>query len=439
MTTGQRIAAKRKELSLSQEALGEALNVSRQSIYKWESDTSLPDIDKLVALSRLFSVPVGWLLGVEEENEPSPDTPDADQLTEGQMKLLEEILSRYQQEKEDSLTAQQVEELLSRKLAERPKKKKSSLTIVLAGAALCALVLVCFNLFSKLEQMESRYNSLSNAINNVTHNVNSQIGGITDRVEEILKAQNDLTADYDTWYTTADLAANTISFSLRTVPKTYVEGMDVVFLADTGSGPVEYPATPGPQQEFTAEISCELTDLITLSAVFITGDTRQTQLLDVYEGLYSSSLPYIEFQGLEGVYLHDVTGENGVFHLPARGEAGWISRTSCETEFGEVEIRDWQVGLFKNFQLLAWMEPSPTPDNWNLTADQVYYPPEMDVALKKGDILHFAVIFTDEYGRQGAAPSIPFFECLGDEISWPSSSDASYFDEIERYTLSYTK
>ena len=39
MTTGQRIAAKRKELGLSQEALGEKLGVSRQSIYKWESDT----------------------------------------------------------------------------------------------------------------------------------------------------------------------------------------------------------------------------------------------------------------------------------------------------------------------------------------------------------------------------------------------------------------
>ena len=41
MTTGQRIAAKRKEHNFSQEALGEALGVSRQSIYKWESDASL--------------------------------------------------------------------------------------------------------------------------------------------------------------------------------------------------------------------------------------------------------------------------------------------------------------------------------------------------------------------------------------------------------------
>ena len=41
MTLGQRIAQKRKELGLSQEALGDQLGLSRQSIYKWESDLSL--------------------------------------------------------------------------------------------------------------------------------------------------------------------------------------------------------------------------------------------------------------------------------------------------------------------------------------------------------------------------------------------------------------
>ena len=58
MTTGQRIAQKRKELGLSQEALGDRLGVTRQSIYKWESDSALPEIEKLVALSRLFGVSI---------------------------------------------------------------------------------------------------------------------------------------------------------------------------------------------------------------------------------------------------------------------------------------------------------------------------------------------------------------------------------------------
>ena len=65
-TIGQRIAAHRKRLGLTQEALGEKLNVSRQAIYKWEQDAALPEIDKLIALSRLFGVSVGSLLGVEE-------------------------------------------------------------------------------------------------------------------------------------------------------------------------------------------------------------------------------------------------------------------------------------------------------------------------------------------------------------------------------------
>ncbi len=66
MTIGQRIADCRKKLGLSQEALGEKMGVSRQAISKWEADGALPEIDKLIALSRLFEVSVGWLLGVEE-------------------------------------------------------------------------------------------------------------------------------------------------------------------------------------------------------------------------------------------------------------------------------------------------------------------------------------------------------------------------------------
>lgn len=88
MTFGQRVAQKRKELGLSQEGLGEKLGVSRQAIYKWEADAAMPEIDKLITLSRIFSVPVGWLLGVEET---TPETVNPDQ-----EKLVEDILSRYQ-------------------------------------------------------------------------------------------------------------------------------------------------------------------------------------------------------------------------------------------------------------------------------------------------------------------------------------------------------
>lgn len=89
MTIGQRIAQCRKQLGISQEALGEKLDVSRQAISKWEGDAALPEIDKLIALSRLFGVTVGWLLGVEE----LPG--DKDTLTEEQLSAMEQLVKLY--------------------------------------------------------------------------------------------------------------------------------------------------------------------------------------------------------------------------------------------------------------------------------------------------------------------------------------------------------
>ena len=66
-TLGQRIASQRKKLGISQEVLAEKMEVSRQAVSKWESDGAIPEIDKLLSLCKFFSVPIGWLLGTEDE------------------------------------------------------------------------------------------------------------------------------------------------------------------------------------------------------------------------------------------------------------------------------------------------------------------------------------------------------------------------------------
>lgn len=66
MTLGQRIQELRRGLNLSQEELGEKMGVSRQAISKWEGDQTIPELDNLIALSKLFGLTVGQLLGVEQ-------------------------------------------------------------------------------------------------------------------------------------------------------------------------------------------------------------------------------------------------------------------------------------------------------------------------------------------------------------------------------------
>lgn len=68
MTMGQRLLALRTRAGLSQEALAERLGVSRQSISKWETDGSIPDLDRLVRLSEIFGVTLDELVkGMPEE------------------------------------------------------------------------------------------------------------------------------------------------------------------------------------------------------------------------------------------------------------------------------------------------------------------------------------------------------------------------------------
>ena len=67
MTLGEKIYRLRIERGLSQEAFGEMLNVSRQSVSKWETDQSLPELDKIVAISEMLGVSTDYLLKESEE------------------------------------------------------------------------------------------------------------------------------------------------------------------------------------------------------------------------------------------------------------------------------------------------------------------------------------------------------------------------------------
>ena len=53
----------RKEKGWSQEELGNRLNVSRQTVSKWELGSTTPELNKLMELSRIFQVSIDELVG----------------------------------------------------------------------------------------------------------------------------------------------------------------------------------------------------------------------------------------------------------------------------------------------------------------------------------------------------------------------------------------
>ena len=66
MNLADRIQSLRKAKGISQEQLADQIGVSRQSVSKWESEQSTPDLDKIILLSDFFDVTTDYLLkGIE--------------------------------------------------------------------------------------------------------------------------------------------------------------------------------------------------------------------------------------------------------------------------------------------------------------------------------------------------------------------------------------
>jgi len=77
MILAEKIVKLRKQVGWSQEELAEKLDVSRQSVSKWESANSIPDLTKIILLAEIFSVSTDYLLKDELE-EPEPGSPQVD-------------------------------------------------------------------------------------------------------------------------------------------------------------------------------------------------------------------------------------------------------------------------------------------------------------------------------------------------------------------------
>jgi transcriptional regulator with XRE-family HTH domain len=77
MNFGTNLSAARRARAMSQEELADRLNVSRQTIYKWETGFTYPDVDKLCDIARILDVSTAYLLGeaeLREDREPPVQT-----------------------------------------------------------------------------------------------------------------------------------------------------------------------------------------------------------------------------------------------------------------------------------------------------------------------------------------------------------------------------
>ncbi len=100
MNISNRIIKLRKQKGWSQEELAEKLDVSRQSVSKWESGTSVPDLTRILQMSEIFGVTTDYLLKGDGQTLPVDSTEN-------------EINSYMEEEKISILCDEQIKSFLS--------------------------------------------------------------------------------------------------------------------------------------------------------------------------------------------------------------------------------------------------------------------------------------------------------------------------------------
>ena len=283
MTLGQNIQALRHTAGLSQEGLGEKLGVSRQAISKWEADGAVPEVDKLIALSRLFGVSLHDLLQVEETGCEVP-------------KDLEEQGDRVEQaEQPPEEGAENPPE--NEAPPRRNGRWRTALCVVLA-AVVCVQGAALFRLNEKLEEQgdaltgqEAEIQQLEELTDALVSELSMQ-GSQISRLEQSIGLQDGrieldpalpLVSHVD--FTIETTEYGTRALKLNLVPAQSAEGMWVRFhITCPGGAARSHPASQlADSSVYTLSMICtdeELADGFTVSAVFLDGTDRQyTQAL----------------------------------------------------------------------------------------------------------------------------------------------------------------
>ena len=255
LTIGQRIAQERKKLNISQVGLATRLDVSRQAISKWESDAAIPEIDKLIALSKLFGVSVGWLLGVED-----PAVSRTEALTEDHYKIIEELVKKYQ------------------------APPKSHLTIfhyLVAFGASLLIFLFLYGTTSRLEKQILMYES------NITA-LSSSIAALSERLDALeaapqaISTPGQLLADYDLepYPLAATKSGRRVKVSFSAVPHVWNTG-DIGYICVSGPGEPFRIKCDWDGGHLTAELILEIEDGYDLCfAVEHSDNSQEQQLLE---------------------------------------------------------------------------------------------------------------------------------------------------------------
>ncbi len=422
-TLGRRIQEARKAAGLSQESLGERLGVSRQAVSKWEADAAVPELENLSAMSRIFGVTIGALLGVEPEaaedrsEKDAPEAPGegvegtapAGELTDRELAAVEAIVQKYL-------------EAVRRPRWSRRRK-------FLAGAAVCAvLVLAAVGLCRHYSNLRGQIDEIQYQVGDIINILGEQHVSLSG----LMREQRSIISDYSVQIQDYDLEKAVWYLTASVTPKEYTADTVATFTAQTNTGKTESAQARNDGGVFTVENWAVPMGEPVPPGVMDADDDESGSLVQVSVTLTDGDTSQIE--SLETLYE-----DPSAYQLWINGNWGEEWENSCllfqeldlqisnETDI-PLELTDAELALFSNDDAVpVWSAPLTTAvDLWNQQGYvQMHVPmgPEDPVPLHPGDTLVVAVRIADNHGRNDWRPFYYWQNDNGTLLGYVSAPD----------------
>ena len=422
-TLGRRIQEARKAAGLSQESLGERLGVSRQAVSKWEADAAVPELENLIAMSRIFGVTIGALLGVEPEaaedrsEKDAPEAPGegvegtapAGELTDRELAAVEAIVQKYL-------------EAVRRPRWSRRRK-------FLAGAAVCAfLVLAAAGLCRHYSNLRGQIDEIQYQVGDIINILGEQHVSLSG----LMREQRSIISDYSVQIQDYDLEKAVWYLTASVTPKEYTADTVATFTAQTNTGKTESAQARNDGGVFTVENWAVPMGEPVPPGVMDADDDESGSLVQVSVTLTDGDTSQIE--SLETLYE-----DPSAYQLWINGNWGEEWENSCllfqeldlqisnETDI-PLELTDAELALFSNDDAVpVWSAPLTTAvDLWNQQGYvQMHVPmgPEDPVPLHPGDTLVVAVRIADNHGRNDWRPFYYWQNDNGTLLGYVSAPD----------------
>ena len=382
MTLGQRIQELRKQRGLSQESLGEALGVSRQAVSKWEGDNGIPELDTLIAMSRLFGVTVGQLLGVETQAEQSESPANGT----GEDKT-EAVLRRYAEQ--------------ASKKDERPWYIRWGWGIFAAIILVAAFVVMFAQIGSLRNTVRLLRSDLSSLQVNVSNSQNNLYGQIRNTIYDVLAEEAKLLNTFRWQIADCDLEKQTVTLQLDASMKEYAAGSRLQFsaawqTADDTEGQTASDWVTGP--DFRAELTLPMNYLTRFSIRVKDAEGNiKEQLID--NDIYELHPDRFRLRARNLTVPFTVTVKTfGTATTTVSAEQAYIEIVSTFPDFcwpENAELTAWLNGA-EILHEIAVIAPSAKEEQiFTASIPGTGY----DLVMKDGDVLEVRLVVTDNLGR----------------------------------------